>query len=186
MSAIKQCVLALNTSQLHNKYSLKVPIVMSQFDTDQLFQIAEKLSQDFSLFPSQEDSHAAAVVKGLLSQEQVETKSAALKQLDIDSYIKEVVSPSESSQRLNAKQLVHKLTSHFITEQEFGPLYVAEVELDFNNQFRRIGFIGQNRAERNGAWLPEHHQQAVKALRQFARHVTPVVTLIDTPGADAS
>ncbi|MAA72536.1 MAG: carbamoyl-phosphate synthase large subunit [Bermanella sp.] len=159
---------------------------MSQFDTDQLFQIAEKLSQDFSLFPSQKDSHAEGMVQGLLSQEQVDDKSAQLKALDIDGYIQEVVSPSESSQRLNAKQLVHKLTTRFITEQEFGPLYVAEVELDFNNQFRRVGFIGQNRSERNGAWLPEHHQQAVKALRQFARHITPVVTLIDTPGADAS
>jgi len=159
---------------------------MSQFDTDQLFQIAEKLSQDFSLFPSQEDSHATSVVKGLLSQQQVEDKSADLKKLDIDSYIKEVVSPSESSQRLNAKQLVHKLTQRFITEQEFGPLYIAEVELDFNNQYRRIGFIGQNRAERNGAWLPEHHHKAAAALRQFAKHVIPVVTLIDTPGADAS
>ena len=186
MSVIKQCVLALNTSQLHNKSNEKVPIVMSQFDTDQLFQIAEKLSQDFSLFPNTKGDHAAAVVKGLLNQEQVSAKSEELKQLDIDSYIKEVVSPSESSQRLNAKQLVHKLTSRFITEQEFGPLYVAEVELAFDNQFRRIGFICQNRAERNGAWLPEHHRQAVKSLRQFAKHIIPVVTLIDTPGADAS
>lgn len=158
---------------------------MSQFNTDQLFQIAEKLSQDFSLFPNSKGSQAA-VVKGLLNHEQVSAKSDELKQLDIDSYIKEVVSPSESSQRLNAKQLVHKLTTRFITEQEFGPLYVAEVELAFDDQFRRVGFIGQNRAERNGAWLPEHHRQAVKSLRQFAKHIIPVVTLIDTPGADAS
>ncbi|NVK39047.1 MAG: ATP-grasp domain-containing protein [Gammaproteobacteria bacterium] len=159
---------------------------MSQFDTDQLFQIAEKLSQDFSLFPNKEDSHAKAVVKGLLSQQQVEDKSTELKQLGIDAYIKEVVSPSESSQRLNARQLVHKLTHRFIKEEEYGPLYIAEVELDFNNQFRRVGFIGQNRAERNGAWLPEHHNQAATALREFAKHLIPVVTLIDTPGADAS
>ncbi len=159
---------------------------MSQFDTDQLFQIAEKLSQDFSLFPNKEDSQAKAVVKGLLSQQQVEDKSSELKLLDIDAYIKEVVSPSESSQRLNARQLVHKLTHRFIREEEYGPLYVAEVELDFNGHFRRVGFIGQNRAERNGAWLPEHHTQAATALREFAKHLIPVVTLIDTPGADAS
>ncbi|GAA6133547.1 hypothetical protein NBRC116188_03360 [Oceaniserpentilla sp. 4NH20-0058] len=159
---------------------------MSQFETDQLFQIAEKLSQDFSLFPEHEDSQATSVVKGLLSQQQVEDKSAAFKELDLDSYIKEVVSPSESSQRLNAKQIVHKLTHRFISENDYGPLYVAEVELDFNNKFRRVGVIGQNRAERNGAWLPEHHQQAVESLRKFAKHATPVITFIDTPGADAN
>jgi acetyl/propionyl-CoA carboxylase alpha subunit len=158
---------------------------MSQFDTDQLFQIAEKLSQDFSLFPPQDDEKAP-YIQGLVSQEQIDDKLVALKNLDIDGYIKEVVSPSESSQRLNARQLVHKLTTRFIYEEEFGPLYVAEVELHFGTGFRRIGFIGQNRAERNGAWLPEHHEQAVQAMRGFAKHAIPIITLMDTPGADAS
>lgn len=159
---------------------------MSQFDTDQLFQIAEKLSQDFSLFPHQDDISSIPPINGLLSNEQIQDKLAQLKELDIDGYIKEVVSPSESSQRLNARQLVHKLTHRFITEQEFGPLYIAEVELDFNNHFRRVGFIGQNRAERNGAWLPEHHDRAAQAIHEFSKHAMPIVTLIDTPGADAS
>ncbi|MFT7109053.1 MAG: acetyl/propionyl-CoA carboxylase alpha subunit [Psychrobacter glaciei] len=158
---------------------------MPQFDTDQLFQIAEKLSQDFSLFPPQDESNTPHI-QGLLSPKQITEKVKALKALDIDSYIKEVVSPSESSQRLNARQLVHKLTNRFIFEEEFGPLYVAEVELHFGTGFRRVGFIGQNRAERNGAWLPEHHQQAVLSMRNFAKHSIPIVTLIDTPGADAS
>ena len=158
---------------------------MSQFETDQLFQIAEKLSQDFSLFPEQAE-HNAPVINGLLSQSQIEDKLAFLKQLDIDSYIQEVVSPSESSTRTNARQLVHKLTSRFITEQEFGPLYVAEVELDFGKGFRRVGVIGQNRAERNGAWLPEHHEQAVLSMKGFAKHAMPIITIMDTPGADAS
>lgn len=158
---------------------------MSQFDTDQLFQIAEKLSQDFSLFPPQDDQNTP-YIQGLLSQKQIDEKVAYLAGLDIDSYIQEVVSPSESSQRLNARQLVHKLTTRFIFEEEFGPLYIAEVELHFGTGFRRIGFIGQNRAERNGAWLPEHHKQAVHAMRNFAKHSIPIVTLMDTPGADAS
>ncbi|MFT6259842.1 MAG: acetyl/propionyl-CoA carboxylase alpha subunit [Bermanella sp.] len=158
---------------------------MPQFDTDQLFQIAEKLSQDFSLFPPQDESNTP-YIQGLLSNKQVTDKVKSLRSLDIDSYIREVVSPSESSQRLNSRQLVHKLTNRFIFEEEFGPLYVAEVELHFGTGFRRVGFIGQNRAERNGAWLPEHHQQAVLSMRNFAKHAIPIVTLIDTPGADAS
>ncbi len=159
---------------------------MSQFDTDQLFQIAEKLSQDFSLFPDKNKESDSPHILGLLGSQQIEQKVASLKLLDIDSYIQEVVAPSESSQRLNAKQLVHKLTNRFINEEEFGPLYVAEVELNFDGHARRIGFIGQNRSERNGAWSPEHHTQAVKAMRGFAKHSMPIVTLIDTPGADAS
>jgi len=158
---------------------------MSQFDTDQLFQIAEKLSQDFSLFPALDDTNSPHI-QGLLSTKQIKEKVKFLRNLDIDGYIKEVVSPSESSQRLNARQLVHKLTTKFIYEEEFGPLYVAEVELHFGTGFRRVGFIGQNRAERNGAWLPEHHKQAVESMRNFAKHSIPIVTLIDTPGADAS
>jgi acetyl/propionyl-CoA carboxylase alpha subunit/acetyl-CoA carboxylase alpha subunit len=158
---------------------------MPQFDTDQLFQIAEKLSQDFSLFPEQE-SDTAPVIQGLLSDTQIQDKLSFLSQLDIDNYIREVVSPSESSQRTNAKQLVQKLTNRFIKETDMGPLYTAEVELDFGAGFRRVGFIGQNRAERNGAWLPEHHEAAVQAMKGFAKHAIPIVTLMDTPGADAS
>jgi len=157
---------------------------MSQYETDQLFQIAEKLSQDFSLFPEQEGKNQ--FISGLVKQDQVDETRAHLKQLGIDEYIQQVVSPSESSTRLNAKQLLHKLTQRFISEQEHGPLYVAEVEIPFEKGFRRVGFICQNRAERNGAWLPEHHKKAVKALHQFSKHAMPIVTLIDTPGADAS
>ncbi len=159
---------------------------MSEFDTDQLFQIAEKLSQDFSLFPEQDEHNPSPHIQGILSPEQVQKKLTALQQLSIDEYIQEAVAPSESSQRLNAKQVVHKLTNRFITEQEFGPLYVAEVELPFGSQFRRVGFIGQNRSEQNGAWSPEHHSQAVTAMRNFAKHAMPIVTLIDTPGAVAN
>lgn len=158
---------------------------MSQFETDQLFQIAEKLSQDFSLFPDQEDK-TTPYIQGLLSPYQVEQTLSKLQGMGIDEYIETVVSPSESSQRLNARQLIHNLSNRFISEKEFGPLYYAEVELDFHGQYRRVGFIAQNRAERNGAWLPEHHQQAADAIRSFAKHAMPIITLIDTPGADAS
>jgi len=158
---------------------------MSQFETDQLFQIAEKLSQDFSLFPNDTQHPASPVIKGLLTQQAIDEKLSTLPSLDIDQYIEEVVAPSESSQRLSARQVVHKLTNRIITEKEDGPLYVAEVELDFGHKFRRVGFICQNREHRNGAWMPEHHKRAVRAVRQFAKHAMPIVTLIDTPGADA-
>ena len=158
---------------------------MSQFETDQLFQIAEKLSQDFSLFPDQEDK-TTPYIQGLVSRQKVDQTLGELQDMGIDQYIETVVSPSESSQRLNARQLIHNLTNKFISETEYGPLYVAEVELDFQGRYRRIGFIAQNRAERNGAWLPEHHKQAVLAMRGFSKHAIPIVTLMDTPGADAS
>ncbi|MCP5325582.1 MAG: ATP-grasp domain-containing protein [Oceanospirillaceae bacterium] len=159
---------------------------MTKIQIDQLFQTAEKLSQDFSLFPSPEDHLAAPHVRGLLTRAQIDETCEYLAQLDIDQYIQEVVTPSESSQRISARALIQKLCNNrIISEYEDGPLYVAEVELDFGNTFRRVGFIGQNRESRNGAWMPHHHKQAARAARDFAKHAFPVVTLIDTPGADA-
>lgn len=157
---------------------------MSQFETDQLFQIAEKLSQDFSLFPPQQDKTTPYIL-GLMDRPSVQQTLEELKAMEIDDYINTVVAPSESSQRLNAKQIIQNLSQRIISHKEYGPLYVAEVEMDFQGQYRRVGFLAQNRAERNGAWLPEHHHQAASAMRHFAKHAMPIVTLMDTPGADA-
>lgn len=152
---------------------------------DQLFTKAEQLSADFSLFPEYNDKTIDPTVKGLISDEQCEVECENLSRLNIDDYIEQVVSPSESKQRPGAKNVIQQVILRTITELEDGPLYTAEAEMDFNGQIRRIGFICQNREYANGAWLPQHHNKAAKQVRQFARRSIPVVTFIDTPGADA-
>jgi acetyl/propionyl-CoA carboxylase alpha subunit/acetyl-CoA carboxylase beta subunit len=152
---------------------------------DKLYQIAEKLAEDFSLFPNIDDDSIYKHVQGLVSDNDCQREREELRGLDIDNYIERVVSPSENNARMSAKVVVNSLAHKILTEFDEGALYVAEVELDFGGSFRRIGFICQNREHNNGAWLPRHHQLAAKQMRNFAKHSIPVVTLIDTPGADA-
>lgn len=153
---------------------------------DKLFQVAEQLSANFSLFPEYEDNAVDHRVKGLVSPENCRRKLEQLTDLNIDSYIEQVVAPSENAARTSAKTVIKHLATKIITEYEDGPLYSAEIELDFGGHFRRVGVICQNREHTNGVWGPQHHNMAAQIAREFARHTLPIVTFIDTPGADAS
>ena len=152
---------------------------------DPLFEIAEKVAADFSLFPEYEDNAVDYKVKGLLTPGQCNTELEKLNKLTIDEYIERVVEPSEKSLRTSAKEIVKALTVRCITEHENGPLYCTEAEINFEGHIRRVGFICQNREHSNGAWSPEHHDQATEKASQYASMALPIITLIDTPGADA-
>ncbi|TNC88118.1 MAG: carbamoyl-phosphate synthase large subunit, partial [Thalassolituus sp.] len=153
--------------------------------TDSLFQVAEKLSADFSLFPEYEDNAVDHKVKGLISPEQCNVELDRLRKLNIDEYIKQVVSPSESNQRTGARDIVQYLVIRIISEVDDGPLYCAEADVDFGGHIRRVGFICQNREHANGAWGPAHHNRAAQQARSYSSRSMPIVTFIDTPGADA-
>ncbi|CCU71900.1 biotin carboxylase N-terminal domain-containing protein [Thalassolituus oleivorans] len=153
---------------------------------DELFQKAEQLSADFSLFPEYEDNAVDHSVKGLIAPEDCKLELDRLKSLNIDNYIEQVVAPSEGSQRIGAKAIVQHIALRIISELEDGPLYCAEAEVDFGGHARRIGFICQNREFNNGTWGAQHHNKAAQQARVFASRSMPIVTFIDTPGADAS
>ena len=70
-------------------------------DTDQLYQIAEKLAADFSLFPEQDDS-IYKHVQGLVPDEECSRQLEELRSLDIDGYIERAVTPSESNTRMSS------------------------------------------------------------------------------------
>ncbi|HIG39824.1 MAG TPA: ATP-grasp domain-containing protein [Gammaproteobacteria bacterium] len=150
---------------------------------DQLYLIAESLSQDFSLFPQREP---AAVIKGLISEQQIEIEVDRLHSLDIDSYIATSVTPSEETSRPGSKEIVESLDLPIIKETQQGPFYAAEVEMMFDGVPRRVGFITQDRAFGLGVWGPEHHELAAKAANDYAVRSMPIVCLMDTPGADAN
>lgn len=160
-------------------------IISDNKDIDQLFLIAEQLSQDFSLFPDLSAGSHDHHIRGLISREEIKKCRLELKQLDVDAYIERVVAPSESNNRPGAKSVVAKLAQNIIREIEIGPLYIAEADLDFGHLVRRVGFICQNREEGNGAWMPQHHERASAAVHEFARLRLPIITFIDTPGASA-
>ncbi|PCI51615.1 MAG: carbamoyl-phosphate synthase large subunit [Moraxellaceae bacterium] len=154
-------------------------------EVDQLFLTAEKLSKDFSLFPDQEKLGLGLQVEGLLSEASIEQNLQALQKLQVDEYIEKTVLPAEDPNRPGARAMINNLNGKVIQERSVGQYYCAEIELDFGDCFRRVGFIAQDRTVMNGAWMPEHHDYACEAVRNFADLSLPIVSLIDTPGADA-
>ena len=148
---------------------------------DRLYQIAESLAQEFSLFPSvaQEDA-----LPGLFKRARILRRTKRLKSLDIDSYIDAVVTSAESSTRTPAPEVIRQLGA-VQSETSEGPFYAATLEMDFAGDARLIGFIAQDRSANNGVWGPHHHLQAAQQMERWAKRRIPIVTFMDTPGADA-
>ncbi len=161
----------------------------SQFEAnhiaDPLFLHAEHIAKDFSLFPDNSLPSNTDRLEGLIERKRIQSNLATIQKLDVDAYIARTVQPAEDNKRPGAKDIVSGFNGKIVTEQLNGAFYSAEMELDFGGYTRRIGIIAQERSSNNGAWMPEHHLAASKAIRKFADLSLPIVYLIDTPGADA-
>ena len=152
---------------------------------DPLFLQAEHLAKDFSLFPDRNLPTPASNMEGMLDEDQIQTNLDIIKNLDVDAYINRTVQPAQSNKRPGAKKIISMLNGKIVRENHQGPFYSAEIDLDFGDGFRRVGFIAQERSSANGSWMPEHHDLASITIHQFAELALPIVYLIDTPGADA-
>ncbi|MBC8258139.1 MAG: ATP-grasp domain-containing protein [SAR324 cluster bacterium] len=152
-----------------------------------VFHAAEVMSHDLSLLRGKKNPNYFddSDVLGLLSVAEIETVVQQLKKVDVDSYIRRVVSPSESKKRPSAPEVIKQLGGKMIAEEMDGPLYSAELEFLISGQKRRLGFIAQNHKNQNGVWSPNHHRLAAEKVRFFASHSIPMVTFMDTPGAAA-
>jgi acetyl-CoA carboxylase alpha subunit len=154
---------------------------------DPLFILAEDQAYDHSR--SRTSRHrrprSGIPLSGILSSSAVRQQVRALARLDVDGYVAAAVHPSEDPNRPGIRWLVRHLEAQLFDELEMGPLYAAELVLTFDGSPRRIGLLGQDRRRRNGVWRPEHHLRAVDIIRSFASRALPIVTFIDTPGADA-
>ena len=148
---------------------------------DRLYLIAESLAQDFSLVPTVRRNEK---LPGLFTRSQIARRTKRLANLDIDSYIERVVSPAENQNRTPAPAVI-RLLGKVENEDLSGPFYSATVAMDFGDDIRLVGFIAQNRASDNGIWGPDHHLHAADYLAECAKRRIPVVTFMDTPGADA-
>jgi len=124
-------------------------------------------------------------VSGLMTKKQIETTRRSLRKLSVDDYVARVLDPAESATRPSAKDVVAKFRGKIHSEFELGSLYTAEIELERGKNKRRIGFVAQNRNINNGVWKPEHHLEACRIVEQYADRNIPIITLMDTPGADA-
>jgi acetyl/propionyl-CoA carboxylase alpha subunit/acetyl-CoA carboxylase beta subunit len=152
---------------------------------DRLFLIAESLAQDFSLFPSSGATGIEHHVRGLLPRAQIARQLELLNNLDIDSYIETVVAKAEDPSRLDAPSVIRQLGGRLTSETVDGPFYAAMLEMNVDGEARTVAFIAQDRSVRNGVWMPQHHLAAAEIVGECSKRNIAIVTLMDTPGADA-
>ena len=157
-------------------------MVKQLIEGDRLFFIAESLAKDFSLFPqvAQEEQP----VPGLLSDRDINRRQEELRELNIDAYIEAVVTPAEDQSRTAAPVIIRQL-GRVLEEQSSGPYYQALALMNFGDGVEReIGFIAQDRTVELGSWMPEHHLRAADFIDRCSSRALPIVSFMDTPGAD--
>lgn len=124
-------------------------------------------------------------VAGLLRPKEVEEARQALRKLAVDDYVSEVLDAAESTSRPSAKEALRQVRGKIHSEFELGPLYSVEISVEFRGEKRRIAFIAQDRNVKNGVWGPEHHLEGCRLAEEYSNRAVPIVTFMDTPGADA-
>lgn len=132
-----------------------------------------------------EISHGVLEAGTFVAGEDLIRQANALRQTSGDAYQQQVLIPAESSDRSSIIKLISEISDRIISETKEGPLYIAEIELSYNSQSVRLGIVAQNRQVNNGVWKPKHHRKAGQWVRELERRQIPIVTFIDTPGADA-
>lgn len=152
---------------------------------DLLFVMAEEQAHDFSLFPQADAMLSGACIEGLVSPGAIQKRLQFLANLDVDSYIAHCIEPAQLVTRPAVPAVIATLGGNVTEVTTSGPYYSCILEIQFSKARRKIGIIAQNRTVKNGAWMPEHHLLAVDAAHQFSRKGLPILTLMDTPGADA-
>lgn len=150
-----------------------------------LFSLAEKQAKDFALNNRQHHFGWHEKISGLLSSEDIDKETATLKSLPVDDYIARVLEPAEAGSRPSAKAIVRKFKGKVHAEVDMGPYYAVDIDLSIAGKTRRVGILAQNRSVKNGVWAPEHHMEACRQVREWAKRSLPIVTFMDTPGADA-
>ena len=154
-------------------------------EPDELFISAEKIAKDFTLFSGDEEFVISRHVEGLLSEDDVDGSLSSIAEMSVDEYIASTVQAAEDPSRPAVREILKSFNARIIRELSQGAFYSAEMEVDFGDNFRRIGVIGQDRTSNNGAWMPDQHDMACEAAHNFAEMGLPIVCLMDTPGADA-
>ncbi|MEE8396930.1 MAG: carboxyl transferase domain-containing protein, partial [bacterium] len=151
-----------------------------------VFVEAEKIATAFQLASGDVPKFLREpVLDGVLPKGRVRQVIRELRALSVDEYIRRTVAPSEHPKRKNAPDVIRDLGGKIILEIQEGPLYFAEMTLPVGGRPRRLIVLAQNRKNKNGVWMPAHHERAVELVRQYSSYGMPLITFIDTPGADA-
>ncbi|MDI9348322.1 MAG: biotin carboxylase N-terminal domain-containing protein [Methylacidiphilales bacterium] len=151
----------------------------------QLCYQSEELSRDFNLFGAKARDSYKNHVRGLVKYSSVLEIVRELRNMDSESYIEKVLGSLESSSRPSAVSIIKKLGT---TRSEIhrGPFYSAILRIEVEMDIVDIGVVAQDRSVANGAWMPEHHLLANEQVNNFKNLGLPIVTFVDTPGAEAN
>ncbi len=153
--------------------------------TASLFSDVERRARNQSLNGSKHPFKWHQNIEGLIPAKKIEQIRQGLKKLAVDDYVSNVLDGAESAIRPSAKTVVSQLRGKIHGEFELGPLYSLEISLEHDDQIRRLAFIVQNRHVANGVWSPEHHLEACRLASEYSSRAIPIITFMDTPGADA-
>ena len=119
-----------------------------------------------------------------MSSRDISRRQEELRELNIDAYIEAVVAPAEDQSRIAAPAIIRQL-GRVLEEQSSGPYYQASVLMNFGDGIEReVGFIAQDRTVELGSWMPEHHLRAADFIDRCSSRAMPIVSFMDTPGAD--
>ena len=158
---------------------------MNTNESISLFKDIERRATNLSLNGSTHPFAWHQNITGCLSPTQIDAIRKQLEQLSVDDYVAETLEPAEAATRQSAKEVISKIRGKIHSEFELGPLYSVDLDIESNGSSRRIGIIAQDRNVANGVWKPEHHLEACRIAKDFSRRSIPIVTFMDTPGADA-
>ncbi|MEQ9023444.1 MAG: carboxyl transferase domain-containing protein, partial [Pseudomonadales bacterium] len=150
-----------------------------------LFSLAEKQAKDYALNNLKHPFNWHKRIEGLFSESAINKEVSKLKSLPVDDYIARALEPAEAGSRPSARNIVRKFRGKVHEETDIGPYYAVDMELSVGGSSRRVGILVQNRSVNNGVWAPEHHLEACRQVRAWAKRSLPIVTFMDTPGADA-
>ena len=158
---------------------------IDQLQSRDLFSDIEKRAQYLSLNGAKHPFKWHQNIAGLMSPPLVEANRQKLRRLSVDDYVSAVLDPAESVNRPSARAITNLFKGRIHSEFQLGPLYSVEMTLEFDGKQRRVGIIVQDRMSKNGVWGPEHHLEACRLVTDFNRRSLPIITFMDTPGADA-
>ncbi len=128
---------------------------------------------------------------GCLTSSEITQQARSAQELDCAGYYTAFIAPTEGpglQHRLSAKDIYEEMDAETIDFFESGPLFVARCIIfdpKDRKRHRELGFIGQNHKVARGIFQPEHHNLTIQYLQMFEKDKIPVITLMDTPGADA-
>ncbi len=113
-------------------------------------------------------------------------KRNVIKSLANATYAEQVLQPVDDIKRPSAVALVHRFADRILNEEHIGPLSFLHIEISEGASVGvELAVVVQNRSVRNGVWSPKHHALVTQWLQDVSAKRMPVVTFIDTPGADA-